>query len=459
MAAPAACLALAATAVARAHRTTLLAALLCMAGTGQPARAAIVLDGIMFDNGQGDAELAEPNGVDADLLGNVYVADHWTSRIVKFGKDGRVKRTMGGYGAAPDRLNGPLAVAVGETETFGTLVYVADQANGRITVFNEYGNYKATFEEAAGVHINGPGGVAFVENESGGGFLLVADSLNYRVVIFFPNGKFFKAYTCPTCPDGRILPAGIAGSVKEGVFRIYITDAFTGQVQVIDGSTGKWIRTIGKKWVIGGAGRQKGHLQAPDELAVDDEGNVWVADTGSAYGDAQRISKFDPTGKFLLEFHNAGGDATKFLSPHGVGIGDEGEIYVANTGRSDVYRFREEPPALHVAASRDKQQWLDSEKAIFFVTYNGVEQSCEGVGTARISVPIAAAEPFTVDGGPIRILHFGGDGPELKMRLTDEQVGWVRAAWNRGKQIDIQASFRATCQDGVRLRKSFQARL
>lgn len=416
----------------------------------------------MQDNGEGDAELAAPYGVDADSLGNVYVVDQWTARVVKFGKDGRVKRVMGGYGSDPNKLSNPQAIAVGETDTLGTLVYVADQANGRITVFNENGKYKANFEEANGVHLNGPGGVAFLKNGAGGGFLLVADSLAYRILIFFPDGQFVKEFKCPACPHGSILPASIDGLVKDGKFRIYFLDAFTQQVQVIDGTNGKWIRSIGKPWDTSKppSNPQYGRFQSADELFLDDDGNLYVTDTGTAYGDAQRVSKFSPDGKFLFEFHTAtGGEQTKFLGPHGIGIGEEGEIYVANTGRSDVYRFKEEPPQLHAEISHQKEEWLKRKDAIFLVTYNGVEQTCEGIGTARISVPIASAQSFSVEGGPVKITSFGGDGPDLRMNLTKQQADWLDKAWKQGKKVDVQATVKATCQDGTKLRKSIHVKL
>lgn len=447
----------------RTVHAAFLASLCLLVPFGHDADAAIVLDGIMFDNGKGDAELAAPNGVDADSLGNVYVADAWTHRVVKFNRHGQVLRVMGGFGDQPNKLKTPVAVAVGETETFGTLVYVADQANGRVTVFDDLGKYKFTLDEANGVHLNGPHGVGFVANGAGGGFLLVADSNNNRILIFFANGgDVFKEFKCPTCPAGVIRPASIAGAVKGGVFRIYIFDNFTSQVQVINGSNGKWIRSIGEPWDTSKPWKapQYGHFQAADELFVDDDGNVYVTDTGYAYGDARRVSKFDPSGKFLFEFHSAtGGEETQFLSPHGVGIGEKGEIYVASTDRSDVYRFREEPAKLEAEVNRNKDDWIQKKDAVFFVTYNGVEQTCEGIGEARISVPIAAAEPFTVDGGPIKIISFGGNGPALRMNLTKQQVGWLKTAWQQGKKADIRANFKATCKDGTKLRKSISAKL
>jgi DNA-binding beta-propeller fold protein YncE len=77
-----------------------------------------------------------------------------------------------------------------------------------------------------------------------------------------------------------------------------------------------WLPETTTTMFEGGKGTEKGQLDSPTGIAVDSNGNVFVADTGNG-----RIAKFSPNGIFVASI------AT--IDPHGVAIDRAGNIYVA----------------------------------------------------------------------------------------------------------------------------------
>jgi DNA-binding beta-propeller fold protein YncE len=76
-------------------------------------------------------------------MGNIYIADGVgnTNRIAKFDKDGRFIRHWGSTGTEPGQFNGVKAIAV---DVRGN-VYVADEGNKRIQVFDGNGMFQKQF--------------------------------------------------------------------------------------------------------------------------------------------------------------------------------------------------------------------------------------------------------------------------------------------------------------------------
>jgi DNA-binding beta-propeller fold protein YncE len=76
-----------------------------------------------------------------DAAGNIFVADgHGTNaRVVKLDKNGRFLLSFGSRGTEPGQFNTPHSIA---TDAQGN-VYVADQGNKRIQVFDNGGTFKA----------------------------------------------------------------------------------------------------------------------------------------------------------------------------------------------------------------------------------------------------------------------------------------------------------------------------
>lgn len=78
-----------------------------------------------------------------------------------------------------------------------------------------------------------------------------------------------------------------------------------------------------------------GSLNRPREVAVDDVGNVYVADTSN-----HRILKFDKTALLLATWGGLGSEDGQFNGPWGVAVGADGCIYVADTGNHRIQKLR-----------------------------------------------------------------------------------------------------------------------
>jgi DNA-binding beta-propeller fold protein YncE len=88
------------------------------------------------------------------------------------------------------------------------------------------------------------------------------------------------------------------------------------------------VRTLA---VWGETGSGKGQFQEPVDVAVDEAGNVYVADLGN-----KRVQKFDADGKFLAVWD--GGDEP-FVEPVAVATGPGGEAWVLDSYTNWVHRF------------------------------------------------------------------------------------------------------------------------
>ena len=63
----------------------------------------------------------------------------------------------------------------------------------------------------------------------------------------------------------------------------------------------------------------------PGGLTIDTEGNVYIADWRN-----DRIQKFSPDGRFLMQFGTSGAGEGEFNRPSGVAVDQDGVIYVAD---------------------------------------------------------------------------------------------------------------------------------
>jgi streptogramin lyase len=86
------------------------------------------------------------------------------------------------------------------------------------------------------------------------------------------------------------------------------------------------------KW--GSMGSAEGQFQTPDGLAVDADGNVYVADLNN-----NRIEKFDNDGTFLTSWGDAGNGDGQLSGPVGVAIDADGNVYVADRFNNRVQKF------------------------------------------------------------------------------------------------------------------------
>ena len=136
----------------------------------------------------------------------------------------------------------------------------------------------------------------------------------------------------------HILEWGTFGQFDDGQFfqlesisvddegNIYVTDSGNARVQKFT-SDGQFLETWGIR------GTDNGEFEKPTGIATH-ENNVYVVDSEQA-----RIQVFDSTGKFLQSWGEFGSEQGEFFYPHGISISNDGVVYVADTKNHRIQQF------------------------------------------------------------------------------------------------------------------------
>jgi sugar lactone lactonase YvrE len=232
--------------------------------------------------GDDNEHFGEPDGVEFDAEGNIYVADCANHRVQIFDTNGMwVARIGTGWGEGNYEFKCPSGVAV---DNVGN-IYVADSDNHRIQIFDSSRVYSDTLG-VTGVpgsdidHFYWP---QDVEVDSDGN-IYTAEWYNHRVQKFDSNGNWQMTLgvtgECGYDFDHFCEPYGVA---VDAAGNIYVAEKFNYRVQVFDAS-GAYLTTI-----AGTNSDQTGGLRESYGVDVDASGNVYVPDMLN-----HRVQKFTP---------------------------------------------------------------------------------------------------------------------------------------------------------------------
>ncbi|MBZ5620847.1 MAG: hypothetical protein LAQ69_19280 [Acidobacteriia bacterium] len=313
------------------------------------------------------ADLNGPEGVAADLAGNLYIADTFNNRIREVAPDGTINTFAGtgfpGYSgdngpATSATLFLPTDVAVDPT---GNTIYIADLgavrirsvANGIIgTVAGNTtaGQLPQDGAPAVSVRINGPTGVAV---DAGGAFYFAAGSIgsgsglttgDYKIWKVTPGGVLStvagNGYNSFSGDGGAAARAQIdtpAGMARDSAGNLYFADSVGNRVRKIsrDGT----ITTVAGFGVAGFAGESgpavAALLNQPMGVAVNADDTLFIADTGN--NRIREVLKDGTIGTYAGN-GNAGffGDGGSPLdaalhAPRAIAFDPAGNLYIADT--------------------------------------------------------------------------------------------------------------------------------
>ena len=152
--------------------------------------------------------------------------------------------------------------------------------------------------------------------------LYITDEYNHRVTVFDSQGTFLAKWGEPGHGDGELDgPAGIAVDAEDNV---YVADTNNHRVQKFT-PEGRYLLGWGRE------GREDGRFNMPWGVTVDRERQVYVADWRN-----DRVQKYSPDGEFLAAYGQPGDGDGQFHRPSGVAVDPDGFIYVADWGNERV---------------------------------------------------------------------------------------------------------------------------
>jgi len=246
--------------------------------------------------------------------GHIYVSDTGNNAIKRFASGMDFIAAFGETGSGIAQFHAPHGVAFNSD---GSVLYVVDTGNSRIqklTVGEEI-----SFDLWWGSEGQEAGEFYFPRDVAVGadGFVYVLDAGNARIQKFSADGVFQT-----TLAETALLnnPSGLD---VDGDGNLYVADRENNRL-IKCNNLGEVVL------VLEGRGLKPGQFLLPRDVAVDDEGSLFVTDYG-------RVQKFDATGRFLYEFGNF---ALDFLSPQALDFTPEGNLVVVDSDKHQVQVYK-----------------------------------------------------------------------------------------------------------------------
>lgn len=216
-------------------------------------------------------QLLNPIDVALSPNGKIYIVNNEYNRITIVDNDGYIYNEIGGGGIEDGKFDSPRAIAINDIGE----IFVADTFNRRLQKFDSAGNHLltfGTFGQGEG-EIFAPQGIAFAANSD----LLVVDGLN-KVLRYTQNGEFVAEW-------GK--------------------DYSSSEPNAND-------------------------LNYPSDVAVDNDGNIYIADSGN-----YRIQIYDPSGIYINTINILDGGSQ--VAPKGVALDNSGKLYITGNDKIFIY--------------------------------------------------------------------------------------------------------------------------
>ena len=312
-----------------------------LAGSGSPG---------VEDNTGAAASFSEPFGVALDLRGNVIVAEGGQGNRVRIITPQGVVQTIAGSeeGYADGRgaaahFNTPSALAIDKRGN----IFVADTSNNRIRKISTEGVVSTVAGSPDAGYRDGPADQAQFDSPVGvavdaEGNIFVADTYNDRIRKVSATGEVSTVAGAglPGLADGRLevalfdTPCGLAVDAEGNLF---VAD--TGNDAI------RKITPQGEVSTIAGAAQANDpELDRPVGIAITHDGFLFVVSQGDG-----KIHRITPEGEVAeyagrsSGFRDGSGRAARFNGPSGIAVDSEGNLYVADT---DNYLVRKVAPVL-----------------------------------------------------------------------------------------------------------------
>jgi sugar lactone lactonase YvrE len=154
------------------------------------------------------------------------------------------------------------------------------------------------------------------------------------------HANYWSSFGANGTGDGQLkTPADVAIDSNGD---LWVADKGNNRVQKLS-SSGEYLMKFGS------TGSGNGQFSSPASIAIDPKGNIWVADKGNS-----RVQKFNGKGEYLTKFGSKGAGNGQFASggPEGIAIDPKGNIWVTDTYAGRIQKFDENGNFLKVAGSK-----------------------------------------------------------------------------------------------------------
>jgi len=336
-----------------------------------------------------------------DGVGNVFIADTYNHRVRRvdavtglistFAGNGTNGFSGDGAAATSAQLYFPFEVAVdgvGDVfiaDTYNHRVRRVDVGTGLISTFagNGTNGFSGDGAAATSAQLNYPIGVAV----DGVGNVYIADTYNHRVrrvdagtgliSTFAGNGtNGFSGDGAAATSAQLSYPEGVA---VDGDGNVFIADTYNHRVRRVDVGTG-FISTFAGTGAAGfsgdGAAATSAQLNFPRGVAVDGAGNVFIADTFN-----HRVRRVDAGTGFISTFAGTGtagfsgdgGGATgaQLNSPIGVAVDGAGNVFIADYGNHRIRKVDADPATVGLVDPSAGLWYLRSDAGVVASFYFG----------------------------------------------------------------------------------------
>lgn len=298
--------------------------------------------------GSARGEFDFPIGIAINRADEVFVSDHYNSRVQKFDRSGKLLEVIitrpnpGGIclDADANLYISHFGASARVKERLPDRISVHDKTGKRIREWGKTGTGEAEFDM--------PGGMASARD----GRLYIADQTNRRIQVFDGNNgdKFLFQWgrygTSQGEFGGDINPKSRVGGPQfvaiDSTGHIYTTEGSVCRVQKFT-PDGKFLLAWGdsedKPGSFGGDFQLiKGKIRGPIAICIDKKDRVWVSAV------CGRVQRFTNDGKYLDGFgYEQGSEPGQFLAPHGLAIDSIGDLYVVDAYNHRVQKFAISP--------------------------------------------------------------------------------------------------------------------
>lgn len=264
----------------------------------------------------GNSQFWNPTSVWVDSADSVYVADAGCNRVQKFNSSGTYLLQFGSLGSGPGQFDNPRTIV---SNANGTRLMIYDRNNDRVQEYTTAGSFYASYPLTG----TPPATYDFGFNNfvvSPAGEFIFADFDNNRILKYSSSGAYASTISYQTSDDGNIIsPNGIAA---DSAGNIYVAEINGHRVEKFS-SAGTFVSRLGNV--------SDPEFQAAWDLDLDADGNIYVLDSSN-----DRIQVYDPSYTPITQFSGSGESA--IVDGIAVAVADD-KVYVIDRSDSSVKIF------------------------------------------------------------------------------------------------------------------------